>query len=66
MFDESHNSSLLEYPQYTRPKIFRGMKVPDVLISGDHKEIKSWRKQKSLERTLDRRNDLNINNVNKE
>ena len=66
LFDESHNSSLLEYPQYTRPKIFRGMKVPDVLISGDHKEIKSWRKQKSLERTLDRRNDLNINNVNKE
>jgi len=68
LFDESHNSSLLEYPQYTRPKIFNGMKVPDVLISGNHEEIKLWRKQKSLKRTLDRRNDLNFkyeNNKNK-
>ena len=40
LFDESHNSSLLEYPQYTRPKIFNGMEVPDVLISGNHEEIK--------------------------
>ena len=60
LFDESHNSSLLEYPQYTRPKIFNGMKVPDVLTSGNHQEIKLWREQKSLERTLDRRkNDQN-------
>ena len=60
LFDESHNSSLLEYPQYTRPKIFNGMKVPDVLVSGNHQEIKLWREQKSLERTLDRRkNDQN-------
>ena len=57
--NESHNSSLLEYPQYTRPKIFNGMKVPDVLISGNHEEIKLWREQKSLERTLNRRNALN-------
>ena len=64
LYDESHNSSLLEYPQYTRPKIFNGMKVPDVLISGNHKEIKLWREQKSLERTLDRRNDLNLKNGN--
>ena len=65
LFDESHNSHLLEYPQYTRPKIFNGMEVPNVLISGDHEKIKSWREKKSLERTLDRRNDLNLKNVNK-
>ena len=64
LFDESHNSSLLEYPQYTRPKIFNGMKVPDVLISGNHEEIKLWREQKSLERTLERRNDLNVKKEN--
>ncbi len=58
LIDESHNSSLLEYPQYTRPLIFRKMKVPDILVSGNHEEIKLWRKQKMLERTLVRRNDL--------
>ena len=58
LIDESHNSSLLEYPQYTRPQIFRDMKVPDVLISGNHEEIKIWREKKSFERTLERRNDL--------
>ncbi len=58
LIDESHNSSLLEYPHYTRPLIFREMRVPDILVSGDHEEIKLWRKQKMLERTLDRRNDL--------
>ena len=58
LIDESHNSSLLEYPHYTRPLIFREMKVPDILVSGNHEEIKLWRKQKMLERTLDRRNDL--------
>ena len=56
--DESHNSSLLEYPHYTRPFIFKEMKVPDILLSGNHKEIKLWREQKMIERTLDRRNDL--------
>ena len=55
---ESHNSSLLEYPQFTRPAVFREMKVPDILLSGNHEEIKLWRKQKSIERTLQRRNDL--------
>ena len=65
LFDESHNSSLLEYPQYTRPKIFNGMEVPDVLISGNHEEIKLWREQKSLERTLYRRNDLNLKHEKK-
>ena len=58
LVDESHNSSLLEYPHYTRPLIFREMRVPDILVSGNHEEIKLWRKQKMLERTLDRRNDL--------
>jgi len=63
LVDESHNSSLLEYPHYTRPLIFNGMKVPDILLSGNHKEIKSWRRQKSIERTLERRSDL-ISNEN--
>jgi len=61
LVDESHNSSLLEYPQYTRPLIFRDMKVPDVLVSGNHEEINSWRRQKSIERTLERRSDLILN-----
>ena len=69
LIDESHNSSLLEYPQYTRPQIFRKMKVPDILLSGNHEEIKSWREQKMLERTMDRRKDLipteESNNSNK-
>ena len=55
---ESHNTDLLEYPQYTRPPVFRGMKVPDVLLSGNHKEIISWRKDQMIKRTIDRRNDL--------
>ncbi len=63
LMDESHNSSLLEYPHYTRPLIFKDMKVPDILVSGNHEEIKSWRRQKSIERTLERRSDL-ISNVN--
>ena len=62
LIDESHNSSLLEYPQYTRPHIFREMKVPDILLSGNHEAIKTWREQKMLERTTNRRVDL-INNV---
>ena len=55
--DESHNSFLLEYPQYTRPKIFKGMKVPEILLSGNHEEIKIWRKQQMLKRTKERRID---------
>ena len=58
LIDESHNSNLLEYPQYTRPPIYRDMKVPDVLLSGNHKEIKSWRKEQMVKRTLERRKDL--------
>ena len=58
LIDESHNSNLLEYPQYTRPPIYRDMKVPDILLSGNHKEIKSWRKEQMLKRTIERRKDL--------
>ncbi len=62
LIDESHNSSLLEYPHYTRPLVFKEMKVPDILVSGNHEEIKLWRKQKMLERTLDRRKDMVVSN----
>ena len=58
LVDESHNSSLLEYPQYTRPYVFKGMKVPEVLLKGNHKEINSWRKDQMLKRTKERREDL--------
>jgi tRNA (guanine37-N1)-methyltransferase len=50
--EESFNDGLLEYPQYTRPEIFKGMAVPKVLMSGNHKEIKHWRYEKSIEKTL--------------
>ena len=58
LINESHNSNLLEYPQYTRPAIFKGMKVPDILLSGNHKEIESWRKDQMKIRTLKKRKDL--------
>jgi len=63
LLDESHNSFLLEYPQYTRPFNFKEMKVPEILVSGNHEEIKSWRKQKSIERTMERRSDLISNKI---
>lgn len=55
---ESHGESLLEYPQYTRPAEFRGMRVPDVLLSGDHVAVARWRAQESRRRTRERRPDL--------
>ena len=55
---DSFSEGLLEYPQYTRPAEFRGWRVPDVLLSGHHGEVKSWRRQESLRRTLARRPDL--------
>jgi tRNA (guanine37-N1)-methyltransferase len=55
---ESFTQPLLEYPQYTRPSEFLGHKVPDVLLSGDHKKIEEWRREKSLEKTRQRRPDL--------
>ena len=56
--DESHKDGLLEYPQYTRPYDFRGMKVPDILLSGHHANIEKWRRLQSLKRTRDKRPDL--------
>lgn len=56
--DDSHASGLLEYPHYTRPAVFRGWQVPDVLVSGDHARIARWRRQQALLRTRARRPDL--------
>lgn len=56
--EESFYSGLLEYPQYTRPEIFRDMKVPDVLLSGHHEKIRQWRRYQSLKITYNRRPDL--------
>lgn len=55
---DSFSNFLLEYPQYTRPAEFRGMKVPEVLLSGHHENIKKWREAQALERTRKRRPDL--------
>ncbi|MCU7556639.1 tRNA (guanosine(37)-N1)-methyltransferase TrmD [Macrococcus capreoli] len=56
--DDSFSSGLLEHPQYTRPAEYRGLKVPDVLMSGNHKLIDEWRHTESLKRTFERRPDL--------
>lgn len=56
--EESFSEGLLEYPQYTRPEIFEGEKVPEVLLSGHHKNIEKWRKEKSLEITKNKRPEL--------
>ncbi|MCQ4087164.1 tRNA (guanosine(37)-N1)-methyltransferase TrmD [Saccharibacillus sp. JS10] len=55
---DSFSTGLLEYPHYTRPTEFRGMKVPDILLSGHHANIEAWRRRESLRRTLERRPDL--------
>ena len=55
---DSHSTGLLEHPQYTRPAEYRGMKVPDVLISGNHKKIKEWQDKESIRRTFERRPDM--------
>ncbi|WP_019242331.1 MULTISPECIES: tRNA (guanosine(37)-N1)-methyltransferase TrmD [Bacillus] len=55
---DSYSSGLLEHPHYTRPYDFRGMKVPDTLMSGNHKKIEEWRMKESLRRTWNRRRDL--------
>ncbi len=57
-YDSFSESGLLEHPQFTRPREFRGMPVPDVLISGDHKKISEWQQDQSLQRTAERRRDL--------
>ena len=56
--NESFSNGLLEYPQFTRPQEFMGLKVPDVLISGNHQEVEKWRKEQSLKRTKALRSDL--------
>lgn len=56
--DESHYSGLLEYPQYTKPQIWRDMPVPDILVSGHHANIMKWRREKSLEETYLKRPEL--------
>lgn len=56
--EESFSTNLLEYPHYTRPQVYRGLSVPDVLVSGNHAEVDKWRAQKSLEITRERRPDL--------
>lgn len=56
--EESFEEGLLEYPHYTRPRVFEGEEVPSVLLSGDHEKIRIWRRTKSLQRTLERRPDL--------
>lgn len=55
---DSFNERLLAFPQYTRPSNFRGMKVPEILLSGDHKQIESWRREQRIKRTKARRDDL--------
>jgi tRNA (guanine37-N1)-methyltransferase len=63
--NDSFYNGLLDYPHYTRPANFRGMKVPEVLLSGNHEKIALWRKEQSLERTKARRPDLIIKLKNK-
>ena len=56
--EESFRNNLLEYPQYTRPYEYEGLKVPDILLSGDHKKIAKWKLEKSIEITKENRPDL--------
>ncbi|MDK7355090.1 tRNA (guanosine(37)-N1)-methyltransferase TrmD [Peptoniphilus harei] len=56
--DESHYNGLLEHPQYTRPREFRGLEVPDILLSGDHEKIRKYRLRESIKNTLQKRPDL--------
>jgi tRNA (guanine37-N1)-methyltransferase len=56
--EDSFEEGLLEYPQYTRPRVFNNQEVPEVLLSGDHEKIRVWRRTESLKRTLERRPDL--------
>ena len=56
--EDSFSTGLLEYPQYTRPEVYEGKPVPEVLLSGHHKNIESWRREQSIRRTLERRPDL--------
>lgn len=56
--NDSFNNNLLDYPTYTKPRVYEGMEVPEVLVSGDHKRIEEYRREESLKRTKERRPDL--------
>ena len=56
--DESHYSGLLEYPQYTRPEVWHNEKVPDILLSGHHKNIENWKRKMSIENTFKKRKSM--------
>jgi tRNA (guanine37-N1)-methyltransferase len=56
--EDSFEDGLLEYPQYTRPRVFKNKEVPEILLSGDHEKIRAWRRAESLKRTLERRPEL--------
>ena len=55
---DSHSEYLLEYPQYTKPRVYEGLEVPEVLLSGNHEKIAQWRRLKQFERTLAKRPDM--------
>ena len=56
--DESHFNGLLEYPQYTRPAVWHGRAIPEILTSGNHEKVRLWRRKQSLRRTRERRPDM--------
>ena len=56
--DSFNNEYLLDYPTYTKPRVYKGMEVPEVLLSGDHKKIEEYRKEESIKKTNERRPDL--------
>lgn len=56
--EESHEDGLLEYPSYTKPQVWRGLSVPEILLSGHHAKIAEWRHEQQVQRTRERRPDL--------
>ena len=64
--NESFTDNLLDYPNYTKPREYRGMKVPDILLSGDHKKIDEWRKEEQIKKTIEKRPDLLQNTKRKD
>ena len=64
--NDSFNNNLLDYPNYTKPREFNGMRVPDILLSGDHKKIDEWRKDEAIKKTIEKRPDLINDNLIKE
>jgi tRNA (guanine37-N1)-methyltransferase len=58
VLEDTFSCSLLKYPQYTRPRSFRGLEVPEVLLSGDHEKIRRWRRGEALKKTVQKRPDL--------